>query len=153
MYSVLTETKWYLVMIRFLICVPHLTFFWVCQILWFVVFKHLRQKRHLWNMFPTKSRGQNDRMGRPVTSCVHQNLHFSIRFVTKISISPPPPFWLAAFWVSGWIVNAVLADKASGWLSCYRPAHLWLTGCKLVFVWLLRVASINSRQNMFWTCV
>ena len=44
-------------------------------------------------MFPTKCKGQNDRMGRPVISCFCQNLDFSIGFATKISnFTLPPPF-------------------------------------------------------------
>ena len=41
-------------------------------------------------MFPTKCQGQNDRMGRTVISCFHQNLDFSIGFATKISNFTPP---------------------------------------------------------------
>ena len=81
--NVSIETKWYLVMTRFLIFMSNLIFSNVaifCQCLSY----NLCQKRHLWNMFPTKWQGQNDRMGRPVISFFRQNLDFSIGSATEI---------------------------------------------------------------------
>ena len=52
---------------------------------------HQPQKRHLWNMIPTKCRGQNDRMWLPVISCVYQNLDFSIGFATQVLMFTIPP--------------------------------------------------------------
>ena len=49
----------------------------VCQILLSDINIRVK-KRHLSNMFPTKCRGQNDRVGRPVISCVCQNLDVSL---------------------------------------------------------------------------
>ena len=66
-----------------------------CSFLAIFVVSHLRQKQHLRNMFPTKCQRQNDRMGRPVISCVDQNLDFTIGFVTQVSSFTSP--WLLRF--------------------------------------------------------
>ena len=51
-------------------------------------------KRYFSDILATKCQGQNDRMGRPVISCVCQLLDFSLRFATKISnfCCAPSPF-------------------------------------------------------------
>ncbi len=72
-------------MIRFLILVSNLTFL-DFAIFWWYILWHFCQKWVLYNMFPTKCQGQNDRMGRAVISCFCQNLQFWLYFAIKTSI-------------------------------------------------------------------
>ena len=83
--NVLLESKQYLVMIRFLIFMSKLTFlifsnFRHCFI------KHLRQKRHLLNMFSRKCQVQNDRINWKKISCFCQKLDLTLYFTIKTSI-------------------------------------------------------------------
>ena len=78
--NVLMETKQYLVMIRFLIFMSNLTF-WDFSKFRHLFNKHLRQKRHLLNMFSRKCQEQNDRTNQEKISCFGQNLDFTLYIV------------------------------------------------------------------------
>ena len=72
-------------MIRFLIFMSNLTFLIFSNFRLFFI-KHLRQKRHLLNMFSRKCQVQNDRINWQKISCFCQKLDLTLYFTIKTSI-------------------------------------------------------------------
>ena len=72
-------------MTRFLIFMSNLTFLIFSNFRRFFI-KHLRQKRHLLNMFSRKCQVQNDRINWEKISCFCQKLDLTLYFTIKTSI-------------------------------------------------------------------
>ena len=79
-------------MIRFLIFMSNLTFQDFSIFRRFFI-KHLRQKRHLLNMFSRKCQVQNDRINQEKISCFRQKLDFTLYFTINTSICKLRPLF------------------------------------------------------------